>query len=486
MNPALVSLLLPAATALLLLLARSRASGLVLAGNIASLAAATAALVQVVDNGSQQLLLGGWDSPLAIRLELTPISALMLVVTALVHLLVGIYAARSRHSPSSHNGRHNGRETDFWPLSCLLQATLVALWLSTDLFNWYVALELLGLVAVAMVTLSGPKAYGAALNYLLLSLLASLCYLLGVALLYGRYGVLDVGLLAAVMEVDDTTRLALLLMTLGLMLKAALWPFHQWLPAAHTAAPTAVSALLSALVVKGPLFILWVLWARVAPPELGLQAGPLLAISGIVALLAGGWAAVRTPWLKTLVAYSTVAQLGYASLALGLLLYWQKPELQVALWLFVVAHALAKVSMFLAAGEMQATLGSRRVSALRGATQTMPVAMFAFAVAGGSLVGLPPSGGFLAKWVLLQPLFVEPAHWPWAFGVLLGTLASAAYVFRVVAIAFDRARPTTAARSRECRPDHFAQWLAMLPALLVWGMALVSEPLILWLGEVSH
>lgn len=473
MSAALLSLLIPLFTALLLLLLRVRAGGLVILVNAASLILTVLALRTVINDGTQQLNLGGWDVPLGIRFELGPLSALLLVFTALIHLLVSIYAERSRHSQT--------RDTDFWPLSCLLQASLAALWLSRDLFNWYVTLELLGLVAVAMVILSGRRSHPPALHYLLLSLAASLCYLLGVALLYGQYGVLDVRLLAEAVTNDQVTRLALLLITLGLMLKAALWPLHQWLPAAHAAAPTAVSALLSALVVKGPLFILWMLWDNVAPPELARQAGIFFAVAGIAALVTGGWAALRTPWLKVLVAYSTVAQLGYALLALGLLLRWQAPTMSTALWLFVIAHGLAKVSMFLAAGEMQATLGSRRVSALKGASQTMPIAMFAFAVAGGSLVGLPPSGGFVAKWVLLQPLLLDPAHWPWALGVLLGTLASAGYVFRVVAIAFDRADPNPP----DYDPDPFAQWLAVLPALAVCAMALMSEPLILWFREVG-
>lgn len=472
MNMALLSLSVPLVTALGLLLFRSRAGSLVAITSAVSLLAAASALQQVIEGGNQLLNIGGWDSPLAIRFELTPVSALLLVFTALIHFLVALYAWRSRHSQA--------RGTDYWPLSCVLHASLAALWLSTDIFNWYITLELLGLVAVALVAISGPKSYAPALRYLLLSLAASLCYLLGVALLYGRYGALDIGVLAPLTVPDYTTRAALLLMTLGLMLKGALWPLYIWLPPAHASAPTAVSALLSALVVKGPLFILWLLWSRVAPAELGQQAGFFFALAGVLALIAGGWSALRAPYIKTLVAYSTVAQLGYALLALGLLLHWEKPELHVALWLFVLAHGLAKVSMFLAAGEIQATLGSKRVADLQGATQTMPVAVFAFTVAGGSLIGLPPSGGFLAKWMLLQPLFVEPANWPWAFGVLIGTLMSAAYVFRVVALTFNRAKPTRP----DYRPDPFAQWLAMLPALLVWGMALISEPLILWLTGV--
>lgn len=472
MSLALLSLALPLLGALLLILLRPAAGRWVILINIGSTLAAAGALHQVMESGTQWLELGGWQAPLAIRFQLSPLAALLMLFTAGVHLLVSLYAARCRHAIGSE---------DFWPLSCLLQSALAALWLSGDLFNLYVTLELLSLAAVALVALAGPKAYRPALNYLLLSLAGSLAYLFGVALLYGRYGVLDIALLAELAEADATTRLALLLMSLGLMLKAALWPLHLWLPPAHAGAPAAVSALLSALVVKGPLYILWVLWSRIAPVELEQSAGGIFAVAGVLALLSGGWSALRAPYLKTLVAYSTVAQLGYALLALGLLLRWQEPSLSAALWLFVLAHGLAKVSMFLAAGELQHTLGSRRVTALRGASQTMPLALFAFAVAGGSLIGLPPSGGFLAKWLLLQPLFAEPEHWPWAIGVLLGTLASAAYVFRVVTLGFDRARQTRL----DLKPDRVAQWLAMLPALLVWGLALISERLLLWIGGVS-
>ncbi|TLX58790.1 NADH-quinone oxidoreductase subunit J [Stutzerimonas nosocomialis] len=473
MNLALLSLALPLVGALLLVLLRPAGGRWVILINLASTLAAAGALHQVMQTGAQWLELGGWSAPLAIRFQLTPLAALLLLFTAGLHLLVALYAARSRHAIGGE---------DFWPLSCLLQAALAALWLSGDLFNLYVTLELLSLAAVALVALAGAKAYRPALNYLLLSLAGSLAYLFGVALLYGRYGVLDIVLLGELAEADATTRLALLLMSLGLMLKAALWPLHLWLPPAHAGAPAAVSALLSALVVKGPLYILWLLWSRIAPVELAQSAGGLFAVAGIFALLCGGWSALRAPYLKTLVAYSTVAQLGYALLALGLLLRWQEPGLGAALWLFVLAHGLAKVSMFLAAGELQHTLGSKRVRALKGASQTMPLALFAFAVAGGSLIGLPPSGGFLAKWLLLQPLFLQPQHWPWAIGVLLGTLASAAYVFRVVALGFDRARPTPAS----FHPDRLAQWLAMLPALLVWCLALISKPLLLWIGGVSQ
>jgi multicomponent Na+:H+ antiporter subunit D len=475
-NFALLSLTLPFATALLLALfqglrwVRSSAAGWVLAATALSLIAAFIALDNSTTAG-QFVNIGSWPSPLAIRFQLTPVKALLLAFIALVHLLVGLYAWRCRPRMA----------VDYWPLSALLHAALAALILSADLFNVYVTLEFLSLVAVALVALNGPRAYTPALNYLLLSLGASLCYLMGVAVLYGRYGMLDIALLGEQTQEDLATRFALLSMSAGLMLKAALWPLHLWLPAAHTHAPTPVSALLSGLVVKAPLFILWQLWNDVAPPALGREIGPLFALCGVLALISGGWSALRAPYIKALVAYSTVAQLGYALMGLGLLLFLQHARYQVAFWLFVLAHGLAKVSMFLAAGEMQTALGSKRVTSLRGATQTVPIGMTAFGIAGTSLIGLPPTGGFLAKWVLLEQLLTEPNPWLWAFGVMLGTFVSAAYVFRAVGLGFHQA-----ASNRAAYPvDPLAEWFALLPALLVWSMALIGEDLIRWLSGVT-
>lgn len=476
MNHALASLAIPFTAALLALLSQRRsdiAPALVVLSTLASLVFAGMALeTRALDGSISYLNLGGWDSPLAIRFRLTPLKALLLSFVALIHLLVGLYAWRAKPRIS----------VDYWPLSALLHTSLAALILSADIFNIYVTLELLSLSAVALVCLSGPKAYTPALHYLLLSLGASLCYLMGVALIYGQYGVLDMAVLAGMLEADHNTRFALLLMSAGLMLKGALWPLHLWLPEAHTYAPTPVSALLSGLVVKGPLFILWQLWNNLAPESLAREMGPLFAAGGVIALVSGGWSAFRAPFIKTLVAYSTVAQLGYALMGLGLLLFLQQRIYAVALWLFVLAHGLAKVSMFLSAGEMQTVLGSKRVTAMRGATQTVPITMSAFAIAGISLIGMPPTGGFLAKWTLLEPLFTQANHWPWASGVLLGTFVSAAYVFRAIAFGFYQAP-----MNREPRHfDRVAQWLALLPALLVGLMAFAGEDLIAWLAGVTQ
>ncbi|PKM20132.1 MAG: NADH-quinone oxidoreductase subunit J [Gammaproteobacteria bacterium HGW-Gammaproteobacteria-15] len=459
-------LVLPLVGAVLMLLWPKIAPLLTLLTAAVCSLAALQLLSLVSEQGSQQIMLAGWPSGLAISLEANNLSSLLILLTALLQLLVGLYAVATY--------RRDKLGAGFWPLSNLLQLGLTALWLSRDLFNLYVCLELLGIVAVALVSLSGDKAIKPALNYLLLSLFGSLCYLLGVAMLYGAYGVLDISALALQWQANILSTAALLLMTLGLMIKAALWPLHGWLPAAHAAAPAPVSALLSALVVKGPLFILCLLWLQLASAPQATAIAPLFAGCGLAALLLGGVSALRTPFAKNMVAYSTVAQLGYAMLALGLLLRFNQPLFAAALWLFVLAHALAKAACFLAIGEITTTLGGKRLNTLKGASQTMPLAMFAFAVAGGSLIGLPPSGGFLAKWALLQGLWLQGDQLLYLLVIVVVTLLSAAYVFRVVVLAFDRADPVTP----DFAPRILPQWLALLPALAVWAMALYSEPLL--------
>lgn len=462
-------LVLPLLTALLMLLWPRIAPLLTLLSAAVCSMLALQLLLQISEQGSRSWLLAGWPSGLAISWQADTLSCLLILLSALLQLLVGLYAFATRVRDKLKQG--------FWPLSSLLQLSLTALWLSRDLFNLYVCLELLALVAVALVSLSGRIAIKAALNYLLLSLFGSLCYLLGVVLLYGVYGVLDIAGLASQWQTSWLSNSALLLMSVGLMLKAALWPLHGWLPAAHAAAPAPVSALLSALVVKGPLFILSLLWLQLASTEQAQAMALLFGAAGLAALLFGGWSALRTPYAKKMVAYSTVAQLGYATLALGLMLKFNQPLIFAALWLFVLAHALAKAACFLAIGEMSATLGGKRLTILKGASQTMPLAMFAFAVAGGSLIGLPPSGGFLAKWALLQGIWLQGQSLFWPLALLLATLLSAAYVFRVVVLAFDRADPV----APDFSPQLLPQWLALLPALAVWAMALFSEPLLLLL-----
>jgi formate hydrogenlyase subunit 3/multisubunit Na+/H+ antiporter MnhD subunit len=186
--------------------------------------------------------------------------------------------------------------------------------LGGDLFNLYVALELLTFAAVPLVCLDGrPETLAAALRYLLFALFGSILYLLGAALLYGAYGTLDIVLLAARIHAEPAVWVAAGLMTAGLLAKTALFPLHLWLPPAHANAPGAASAVLSALVVKASFFLIVRLCFNVLPALPNEIACAILAALGSAAILFGSVLALRQERLKLLIAYSTVAQIGYCS-----------------------------------------------------------------------------------------------------------------------------------------------------------------------------
>jgi multicomponent Na+:H+ antiporter subunit D len=206
------------------------------------------------------------------------LSAMLVGAVAAIGVLISIHAHGEFDGSGGKESARRARY--FWPLWLFLLAALNALFLSGDLFNLYVTLELLGLAAVALVALSGGRAaLAAAERYLYVSLVGSLLYLMGVALLYGGHGTVDLALLAERVEPTTHARVALVLMTGGLMMKAALFPAHFWLPPAHSSAPAPVSAALSALVVKGGFYVLLRLWFEVfdgaAVPDAAQVVGAL-------------------------------------------------------------------------------------------------------------------------------------------------------------------------------------------------------------------
>ncbi len=384
--------------------------------------------------------LGGWAPPLGIALRADGLSAIMTVTTAVVISAIGLFA---REGFSVPEGTEDARAPGvFWALLMGVWAGLNAVWLGGDLFTLYVALELLTFGAVPLVSLDGrAETLAAALRYLLFALLGSVLYLLGVALFYGAYGTLDIALLSGLVRAEPVVWVAVALMTAGLIAKTALFPLHLWLPPAHAGAPAAASALLSALVFKGSFILIVRIWFDTIPSLLNQAAAQTLAALGAMAIVFGSVLALRQARLKLLIAYSTIAQIGY------LFFLFPLASAPVAvtsgtaeLWtgvawtggvLQLVSHAVAKAAMFMAAGLIAEALGHDRIAGLGGIGRALPMTVFAFGLGGMSLMGLPPSGGFVAKAMLLMAAVAE-GQWWWAVVILAGGLLAAGYVFRVL------------------------------------------------------
>jgi formate hydrogenlyase subunit 3/multisubunit Na+/H+ antiporter MnhD subunit len=434
--PALVGLPLVAAVACLML-TRGRAAALLSQATAAALLLLALSLIEPLRlseaAGGLDYQLGGWGAPLGIDLYVDGLAIILLMLTAVLVLVLSFYSA-SYFQPGEKAAR-------FWPLWWLLVAGLNSAFLAADIFNIYVALELIGLASVALVALDGSRdSQVAALRYALVGLLGSLFYLMGVALLYRAYGTLSTAELAGLAQADAVSTAALLLITVGLVLKTALFPLHFWLPPAHAGAPAPVSAVLSALVVKATFYLLIRYWLELLAPAASESAMFLLGILGACAIIWGCLAAFQAQRLKILVAYSTVAQLGYLFLLFPLLIAGGTAEAHrdaavAAAVYFLAAHALAKSAMFLAAGNILRARGHDEIQRLRGIARQEPLSLFTFAIAGVSLIGLPPTGGFIAKWLFLNAA-ISSGQWWWVVIMLLGGLLAAIYIFKVLNLAF--------------------------------------------------
>jgi len=412
---------------------------------------------------------GGWAPPLGITLQADGLSIFLLVMVGIVattiSLAVGLAGALQPEDRRTH--------ARFWGLWLILWSGLHALLLSRDLFNLYVTLELIGLSAVALVTLADrPAAIAAAMRYLLVNLLGSLSFLAGVALVYAEHATLDLQLLTG-----QSAPLALALMTTGLLVKAALFPLHAWLPAAHGTAQAPISAALSALVIKAGFAVLLRLWLQVFAGDIAPAALTMLGALGAAAILYGSVQALVQRRLKLVIAYSTVAQIGY------LFLIFPIAGASIGGFgalaggaYFALSHACAKTVMFLSAGNLARAAGHDRLADLRDTAHRHPISLFALGLAGVSIIGLPPSGGFLAKWILLNAAITN-GQWWWVLIMAAGTLLAAAYMLRILRLAFLGTSPPESPRTIPAA----AEWIPMTLALVTIALAFTAPPMIAWL-----
>jgi multicomponent Na+:H+ antiporter subunit D len=411
-----------------------------------ALAIAALLLEQVLGHGAISYPIGGWAAPWGIEYRIDTVSAFLLVIVTAIGALVLPFAYASVRAEIATD-----RINIFYVCYLLCFTGLLGIVVTGDAFNLFVFLEISSLSSYALISL-GPerRALTAAYQYLIMGTIGATFILIGVGLLYMMTGTLNMADLALrIPEVADTrtVRAAFAFLTVGASLKLALFPLHLWLPNAYTFAPSAVSAFLAATATKVAVYILLRFFFTVFGVEFSFETmpvGEILMTLAVVAMLVGSIVAVFQDNVKRMLAYSSVAQIGYIVLGIS---YASLTGLTAGV-IHLFNHALMKGGLFLVMGCIFLRLGSVNIRDLAGLAQRMPLTMAAFVVGGLALIGLPLTTGFVSKWYLVEAS-LEQGDWLVAELILISSLIALIYVWRVVEAAYFQPPSHSARQARE-------------------------------------
>lgn len=333
-----------------------------------------------------------------------------------------------------------GKRNHYYAMADLILAALLALLYTNDVFTGYVFIEILTIAAcgVLMIRQVGRTTL-ASVRYMLFSLIGSGLFLLGVIFLYSVTGHLlmpelkqAVAALWASGEHRTALLTAIVLMTVGLSVKSGLFPFHFWMPDTYGYSTPASAGILSGLVSKGYILLLVKLIFRVFGTEVFYACGVrnVLYVLGVAGMVVGSVSAMRENDIARMIAFSSAAQIGYIYMGLGI-----SPDLGVTAAIFhVLTHALTKPALFLSAAKLRAVSGgSRRFKDLQGSAHKDPAAGAAFALGAFSMIGLPLTMGFIAKYLFALAAFrAEERLVPTMLALALSTILNTFYFARTV------------------------------------------------------
>ena len=432
--PVLVVIMPLMSAPLCVLFDRARPAWLVsMSASWLSFAAAVYLLIQVSRDGTISYRLGGWAPPWGIEYRIDLLGAYVLLIVTAIAALVMVFARRSleKEIPADRIAR-------VYAALLLVFAGLTGITATGDAFNVFVFLEISSLASYAVISMGRDRrALSAAFQYLVMGTIGATFILIGIGLLYMMTGTLNMlDLAARLPEVADTrtVRAGFAFLTVGIGLKLALFPLHLWLPNAYAYAPSAVTAFLSATATKVAVYALLRFMFGVFGAEFSLNKMPfdlILMVLGLAGILSASLVAVFQEDVKRMLAYSSVAQIGYMVLGIGL-----TSTLGVsAAILHLFNHALMKGALFLALGAIVYRIGRVTLGDFAGLGRRMPWTMAAVVLGGFSLIGIPPSVGFVSKWYLVLAT-MEQGLWPVALLILAGTLLALVYVWKLIEAAY--------------------------------------------------
>lgn len=417
----------------LMLVVRRGRSAFILALTVSlTVAALSAALTVILYTGNERFAykMGEFPAPWGNEIAAGPLEALLALMFSLVEAL------------SLLGGRHDAAEdilepkqSFFYLMMCELTAAMLALTYTNDIFTGYVFIEISTLSACSIVMARDTaKTIVATIRYLVISLLGSGLFLIGVVMLYCITGHLlipqlgeKIAELVATGTYTEPLTVVAGLLFIGVAIKSALFPFYAWLPFAHGGATTSSSAVLSGLVLKSYIILLVKLFYEVFTIDVirSLKVTNIMFVFGVAGMIVGSWRAVKEEHIKRMLAYSSVSQIGYIFMGLGL-----GTNLGVAAAFYqILVHAVTKPMLFISAGRLIDVQGHEKsLYRLRGAARSDPLAGVLFTLGGLSMIGVPLLSGFIVKFGLASASLANPNRMWIALGALVvSTVLNALY-----------------------------------------------------------
>ena len=432
--PALL-VVVPLLTAPVIVLARRAAFAwaLAVAASWTSFAIAVALFLQVRAAGVVSYAMGSWPPPWGIEYRIDALGAFVLVLVAGMGAVVAPYMRRSAAAEVPGE-----RLYLFYAMYMLCLAGLLGIAATGDAFNLFVFLDISSLATYVLIALGRDRrALLSGFQYLIMGTIGATFYVIGVGLLYLMTGTLNIADMAARLPAVTETRplfAAAAFVTVGISLKLALFPLHFWLPNAYTYAPSAVTAFLAATATKVSVYVLLryfftIFGASPAFADVPFQEA-LLALSAI-AIVTASLVAVYQPDMKRMLAYSSVAQIGYITLGLAMA---NRAGLTGSI-VHLFNHGVTKGALFLLLGGVAMRAGRTSFDCLAGLGRAMPLTSFGIVIAGLSLIGIPATAGFVSKWYFVLGA-IERGEW-WLAALVVGSsLIAVAYVWRFVEAAY--------------------------------------------------
>ena len=424
-------------------------------------------LMQTAGGNRLRYEIGGWKPPYGIEYVIDPFSAFVSIIVAGVAAIVLTGASQSvtMQIPKS-------KHTLFYATYLLCTAGLLGMCVTGDLFNVFVFLEISSLSSYALIALGhSRRAALAALQYLIVGTIGATFFLIGIGLLYQMTGTLNMADLADRLPIETGSRtllVAFAMMTVGLAIKMAVFPVHTWLPNAYSHAPESVTAFMAATSTKVSVYAFIRLTYTIFSGEFAFEILPLdselmlLALMGVYVASTG---AIFQKDIKRVLAYSSIAQVGYMILGISL----NRPEGLAAGIAHMMNHGLIKGGLFMAVMAMSLRLGSTRMDDLRGIGRTMPWTAMAMTIGLLGLIGVPLTAGFVTKWMLLTTTLQINA--PIIAGLLLvASLLAVIYSWRIVETMFFAEPSARAAAATEAPPVMLGCTWLMIALVIVAGV----------------